>query len=140
MTDNPFSGRRILLVEDEALLAELLEDMLADLGCVVVGPAARVAQALALIASEAIDAALLDINLAGQMSYPVADALAARGLPFTFATGYRQDSLPSGYRIFPVLRKPFRLSELREALAELLRPKDNPPSKRTPLPSGERAG
>ena len=103
MTDCPLSGRRVLVVEDEMIVAWLLQDMLADLGCAVVGPAARVAQALAMIDAEAIDAAVLDVNLNGQKSYPVADALAARGVPFVFSTGYETESLPNGYQSLPVV-------------------------------------
>src|SRR6202045_5470871 len=85
---SPLSGRRVLVVEDETMVAWLLEDMLADLGCAVVGPAAHVNQALAMLDAEAIDAAVLDVNLQGQKSYPIADAIAARGVPFAFSTGY----------------------------------------------------
>src|ERR1700724_4506566 len=119
---SPLSGRRVLVVEDEMIVAWLLEDMLADLGCAVVGPAARVNQALAMLDAEAIDAAVLDVNLDGQMSYPVADALTARGTPFVFSTGYDKDTLRDGYRTFPVLQKPFHRSELGAALAKLLTP------------------
>jgi CheY-like chemotaxis protein len=122
--NSPFSGRRVLLVEDEMIVAWLLEDMLADLGCAVVGPAANVNQALAMIDAEAIDVAVLDVNLNGKMSYPIADALAARGVPFVFSTGYDKDSLLDGYRTFPVLQKPFHRSELVDTLAELLTPKE----------------
>jgi CheY-like chemotaxis protein len=122
--NSPFSGRRVLLVEDEMIVAWLLEDMLADLGCAVVGPAAHVPQALAMIDAEAIDAAVLDVNLNGKMSYPIADALAARGVPFVFSTGYDKDSLLDGYRTFPVLQKPFHRSELVDTLAKLLTPKE----------------
>ena len=107
MTDCPLSGRRVLVVEDEMIVAWLLQDMLADLGCAVVGPAARVYQALAMIDAEAIDAAVLDVNLNGQKSYPVADALAARGMPFVFSTGYETESLPNAYQRLPLLQKPF---------------------------------
>jgi CheY-like chemotaxis protein len=122
--NSPFSGRKVLLVEDEMIVAWLLEDMLADLGCAVVGPAASVNQALAMIDTEAIDVAVLDVNLNGQMSYPIADALAARGVPFVFSTGYDKDSLLDGYRTFPVLQKPFHRSELGDTLAKLLTPKE----------------
>ena len=122
--NSPFSGRRVLLVEDEMLVVWLLEDMLADLGCAVVGPAASVNQALAMIDAEAIDVAVLDLNLNGQMSYPIADALATRGVPFVFSTGYDKDTLLDGYRIFPVLQKPFHRSELSDTLAKLLTPKE----------------
>jgi CheY-like chemotaxis protein len=117
--NSSFSGRTVLLVEDEMLVAWLLEDMLADLGCAVVGPASSVKQALAMIDAEAIDAAVLDVNLNGQMSYPIADALVARGVPFVFSTGYDKDTLLDGYRTFPVLQKPFHRAELSETLATL---------------------
>jgi CheY-like chemotaxis protein len=86
--NNLFSGRKVLLVEDEPIVAWLLQDMLVDLGLVVVGPAASVNQALAKIDAESIDMAVLDVNLKGQMSYPIADVLVARGVPFVFSTGY----------------------------------------------------
>jgi CheY-like chemotaxis protein len=121
--NSPFPGRRVFLVEDEMFVAWLLEDMLADLGCEVVGPASSVNQALAMIDAEAIDAAVLDVNLNGQMSYPIADALAARGVPFVLSTGYDKDTLRDDYRTFPVLQKPIRRSELSETLAKLLTPK-----------------
>src|ERR1700719_1534959 len=116
------SGRKVLVVEDEMIVAWLLEDMLVDLGCTIVGPATSVNQALAMIDVEAFDAAVLDVNLDGQMSYPVADALTARGMPFVFSTGYDKDTLRDGYRTFPVLQKPFHRSELGDALAKLLTP------------------
>ena len=116
------SGRKVLVVEDEMIVAWLLEDMLVDLGCTIVGPATSVNQALAMIDAEAFDAAVLDVNLDGQMSYPVADALTARGMPFVFSTGYDKDTLRDGYRTFPVLQKPFHRSELGDALAKLLTP------------------
>lgn len=117
---SPLDGRRVLLVEDEALVACLLEDMLADLGCATVGPAARVDQALALIEAKQIDAAMLDINLNGSLSYPIADALIARDIPFLFSTGYDRDTVREGYRSRPTLQKPFDGSELGRALTALL--------------------
>jgi DNA-binding NtrC family response regulator len=118
--NSPFSGRRVLVVEDEMMVAWLLEDMLAELGCAVVGPAGSVKQALAMIDAEAIDVAVLDVNLNGEMSYPIADALAARGVPFIFVTGYDKDRMLDGYRIFPVLQKPFHRLEFSDTLAKLL--------------------
>jgi CheY-like chemotaxis protein len=115
-----FSGRRVLVVEDEIIVSWLLEDMLADLGCAVVGPAACVKEALAMIDGEAIDAAVLDVNLDGQPSYAIADALAASGVPFVFSTGYAPNSLLDGYRAIPTLQKPFHASELADALASVL--------------------
>jgi CheY-like chemotaxis protein len=120
--NSPLSGRKVLVVEDEMIVVWLLEDMLVDLGCAIVGPANSVNQALAMIDAEAFDAAVLDVNLDGQMSYPVADALTARGMPFVFSTGYDKDTLRDGYRTFPVLQKPFHRSELGDALAKLLTP------------------
>jgi len=114
------SGRRVLVVEDEFIVAWNLEDMLAELGCVVVGPAARIDQALVMIDTGAIDMALLDINLDGLASYPVADALAARSVPYAFTTGYEGDNMRVGYQTSPVLRKPFHPSELVATLTRLL--------------------
>lgn len=113
-------GRRILLIEDEVMIAWALEDMLTGLGCAVVGPAASVQQALTMISTEAIDAAVLDVNLNGEKSYPVADALAARGVPFVFSTGYNKNNLQDGYLGFPILQKPFERSKLGGALVKLL--------------------
>jgi CheY-like chemotaxis protein len=143
--NSPFSGRRVLVVEDEMIVAWLLVDMLDDLGCAIVGPATSVNQALAMIDAEAIDAAVLDVNLNGQMSYPVADVLVSRGVPFLFSTGYDRNRLLDGYRIFPVLQKPFHWSELGDTLAKLLtlgEPAGEPlitresPSRASPLGSG----
>jgi CheY-like chemotaxis protein len=123
--NSPSTDRRILLVEDEIFVVWLLEDMLTDLGCAIVGPASSVNQALAMIDAEAIDAAVLDVNLNGQMSYPIADALAARGVPFVFSTGYDKDTLLDRYRTFPGLQKPIQRSELSDTLAKLLTPKQS---------------
>jgi len=122
--NSPFGCRRVLLVEDEMILAWLIQDMLVDLGCVAIGPAATVNQALAMLDAQAIDAAVLDVNLNGQTSYAIADALVARGLPFVFSTGYDKDSLAERYRTVPVLQKPYHQSELSDALATLWAPKE----------------
>jgi CheY-like chemotaxis protein len=115
-------GRRVLVVEDEAMIAMLVEDMLADLGCVVVGPANRLEEAMELLASDAaVDVALLDVNLAGQPVFTLADALRARHIPAIFATGYGEVGLREVDRGAPVLHKPFRATELASALAEALR-------------------
>jgi CheY-like chemotaxis protein len=126
--DNPLSGRRVLVVEDEIIVSWLLQDMLEDLGCEVVGPAARVDQALAMIETEDLDAVLLDLNLDGERSYPVADALVARGVPFVFATGHAKNRLLEGYQIFPVLQKPFHRLEVVDVLAKLLAQKEPKPT------------
>ncbi|MBA3512740.1 response regulator [Sphingomonas sp.] len=116
------SGRRILVVEDEMLVLLNVEDILADLGCKSVTAAATVDHALGLIAAQTFDAAMVDVNLDGRKSYPVADALAARRVPFVFSTGYSGQSLDEGYRDLPVLAKPYRQAELVEVLTRLLRP------------------
>lgn len=102
------------------IVAWVMEETLAVLGCEVVGPAARVHQALAMAKADGIDAAVLDVNLNGEMSFPVADALAARGVPFAFTTGYSQDSLPVGYRHVPMLQKPYTQQKLADTLEQLL--------------------
>lgn len=81
-------GLSVLAVEDEALVAMCLEDILLDLGCAVLGPAARVHQALKLLDTEHVDIAVLDVNVAGEVVFPVADKLKALGVPFIFATAY----------------------------------------------------
>lgn len=111
-------GLRVLVVEDEALVALQLEDMLSDLGCAVIGPAARVHQALDLLNGQRVDAAVLDLNVAGELVYPVADALTRRGVPFIFATGYGASGLTEPYRSRPVLQKPFLLTQLRKAMLD----------------------
>ncbi len=118
--NSQLSGRRVLVVEDEVMVSWALEDMLAALGCQVVGPAARVSQALDMVREEAIDLAVLDVNLNGQKSFPVADALVARGVPFVFSTGYNRDGFPDTYKVFPVMQKPYAITELTTALAGLL--------------------
>ena len=97
-----------------------IEDVLADLGCKSVRVAANVEEALKLIHSEAFDAAMLDVNLDGKMSYPVADALATGGVPFVFSTGYSGETLQAGYGDRPVLHKPYRDFELAAMFSRLL--------------------
>ena len=110
---------RILIVEDEMLVAMNIEDMLLDLGHEVAGIVSRLEPALALARDGAFDVAMLDVNLAGDRSFAVADLLAARGIPFLFATGYGLDGIDEKYRDRPVLQKPFRARELA-ALVETL--------------------
>jgi CheY-like chemotaxis protein len=111
---------RVLVVEDEALVALQLEDMLSELGCAVIGPASRVGQALQLLDSQEVDAAVLDLNVAGELVYPVADALANLGLPYIFATGYGVSALTEPYRSRVLLEKPFLRSQLRQAMLDSL--------------------
>ena len=119
-TGTGFAGKRILVVEDEMIVAMLIEDILMDNGATVVGPAARVNKALDLLGSEAIDAALLDVNLAGENTMPVAEELRRRGIPFAFATGYGIAGVPEGFTGQPLLQKPFQEHDLNQVLAQVL--------------------
>jgi CheY-like chemotaxis protein len=120
MADKLMSGRRILIVEDDMLIRLTLEDMLAELGCESVSTAGTIEQAVALIDVHRFDAATLDLNLGGTSSYPLADLLAARGVPFVFSTGYGAHSLRDGYRERPILKKPFAYEDLSRTLTHLL--------------------
>lgn len=114
-------GRRILVVEDESLVAMLIETILEDLGGETVGPLASVEEALAFLGdAPALDAALLDVNLAGRQVFPVAEALAASGVPFVFSTGYGEGGLPETWRGRPTVQKPFTEASLRAALRQAL--------------------
>jgi CheY-like chemotaxis protein len=117
--DKSLSGRRVLVVEDEMMVLLLIEDMLSELGCESVTTAATVDQALALMDGRVFDVAMLDVNLNGQKSYPVADALAARHVPFVFATGYSDHVTRDGYPGRPVLKKPFKFEALVDILGQL---------------------
>ncbi|MBA4010973.1 MAG: hypothetical protein C0481_03830 [Phenylobacterium sp.] len=112
------AGRRVLVVEDDWLLASEIVRVLEAARCVVIGPAPSVPLALAHVESgQAIDAALLDINLQGQLSYEVADLLLARGVRFAFVTGYPKTMLPRRFGEVPLYEKPF---EPRRVLGGLL--------------------
>jgi DNA-binding NarL/FixJ family response regulator len=113
-----FGGLRVLVVEDEPVVAMCLEDMLEELDCETIGPAMRLAEGLALAESEAIEAAILDINLAGERSTPIAEALRRRGVPFAFASGY--GTAPEGFETLPLIEKPYRTTDIDAALRTLL--------------------
>ncbi len=112
-------GLKILVVEDEMLVSMLVEDMLGDLGCIVIGPAASLEEALVLARDAQIDIALLDVNLAGKTIYPVADILKERGVPYVFASGYGDSSSEGPHQGAPSLQKPFRMGDLEQALRAL---------------------
>ena len=114
------AGRRILVVEDELLVAMTLEEMLGSQGCVIVGPFPRVEPALKVAREEPLDAAVLDINVAGKGVDPIAKALAERKIPFVFTTGYDRSMLPAEHADRPFLAKPFKPAQLIDALAGLL--------------------
>lgn len=110
---------RVLIVEDETLVAMLLEDMLVDEGCKIAGVAPRLAASLDIIgkAPDSFDVAILDVNVAGEPVFPVAEALAAADKPFVFATGYGNAGLPATWRHRPTIQKPFGQAEVASAIA-----------------------
>lgn len=111
------AGLRVLIVEDECMVALLVEDMLEGLGCEIIASAGSVAAALSLLTETSPDFALLDVNLAGERVFPVAAALADRKVPFAFATGYGGDGLPDEFRDRPVIGKPFQLEQLADIVS-----------------------
>ncbi len=113
-------SRRILVVEDDFLVASLLAEILESVGWQVVGPVAHLATALDAAASEGIDAAVLDVDLGGQTVYPVAAVLDARRVPFVFVTGCNREALPPLFCGRPHLGKPFAPGELIGTVARLI--------------------
>ena len=114
------AAKRVLLVEDELMIRMLLEDMLGELGYTVAAEAGRVEEALQAARTADFDLAILDVNLNGEPIAPVAEALAARGTPFVFATGYGERGLPEPYRDRPTLKKPFQIDSLKQTLQSAL--------------------
>lgn len=112
----PVRAARVLVVEDEPLVAMLIEDYLHDLGYEVVGPAARLERGIELARHEAIDFAMLDINLRDKVSFPIADILTERQIPYIFATGTGRMGLDARHERSVVLNKPFDLADLERAL------------------------
>ncbi|KTQ97698.1 response regulator [Aureimonas ureilytica] len=114
-------GLRIFAVEDESLVAMQLEDILDELGCVVAGLAMRVDRAQAMLDAEpGIDAAILDMNIAGVKVYPVAERLRERNVPIVFATGYGLEGIEMEWRVFPVLQKPYTAEQIARALLQAI--------------------
>lgn len=117
MTTNLLAGRRLLVVEDEYFIASEIVRTLEKSGAEVVGPVPTVSGALDLInETERLDGAVLDVNLRGEMAYPVADALLARGVPLVFATGYDKTSVPQRYAHIRRCEKPFEPRRIAQAL------------------------
>lgn len=113
-------GKRVLVLEDEAMIAAMVEEMLADLGAVVVGPAGTIERGLSLAHEEQLDAALLDVNIRSTRVDPVAAVLVSRGIPIVFATGYGQSAVDRSTQA-PILEKPYTQEKLASALNEALR-------------------
>lgn len=114
---SPISGLSVFVVEDEALVAMNLEDMLFELGCTIVGPAMHMDRANRMLDEgfEA-DVAILDVNVGGQMIFPFARRLAERGMPMVFATGYGRSGLPEDFHDRPILQKPYTLDDVETGL------------------------
>jgi CheY-like chemotaxis protein len=121
MNGEPISleGLRLLVVEDEALVAMMLEEMLAELGCVVVEIAGSLALGLAMV-DHKLDGAILDVNLGGDKVFPVAAKLSERGVPFIFSTGYGAAGIAREFSHVPVLAKPYNADALAETLGSVL--------------------
>jgi CheY-like chemotaxis protein len=109
-------GLRVLVVEDEALIRMMIEEFLGELGYQVAATAAQLADGLRKAKITEIDVAVLDINLQGQLSYPIALTLKDRGIPFIFATGYGTSGVPHAFEGVPILAKPFGIDELEHGL------------------------
>ncbi len=114
------SPQRVLLVEDEMMIAMMLEDMLSDLGHQIVGVAMRLPQAMELARTAEIDIAILDINLDGRKSFPVAQALRDRGVKLIFASGYGSPGLEAPFLNDVIVKKPFEVSDIRAAMRRVL--------------------
>ena len=113
------TARKVLVVDDEALIAALLEDMLVELSCDTIGPALTLDQGLALARESEMDAAILDLSLNGQPVFPIAEVLAERKIPFVFASGYAEIDRGGRFGDIEVVQKPFRLADLAAALDRL---------------------
>jgi DNA-binding response OmpR family regulator len=120
MTDTTLAGLRVMVVEDELLIAMLIEDTLLDQGCVIVGPYTSVNEAALAAQNAAVDLALLDVNLRGEKIYPVAEILSARGIPFLLLSGYGGDAVPADRPDWQAVSKPFVVTELVAKVAALL--------------------
>ena len=121
MTDPALRDCRVLVVEDEFMLADELEMELLEAGAIVVGPAGTIEDAFALIRSgQKIDGVILDVSLRGEMSFPVADLLTERGVPFVFTTGYDASVIPARLRHVVRCEKPVKIAEIIEAIGRLI--------------------
>ena len=113
-------GCTVLIIEDEALISLEMESMLRGAGCRVVGPFASMTKASEAIEHQLLDAALLDINLGHEMTFPLADLLCARGVPFIWVTGHSRDILPARHRDRPIVSKPYGVDTLLEAVSKVI--------------------
>jgi CheY-like chemotaxis protein len=117
-----FKGLHVLLVEDDTMICLLFEDMLLEFGCKIIGPACDIRRAVDLAQNhESIDVAILDVNLGGQVVFPVADILAGRGVPIVFSTGLGPSGLPAAWQGRPCIPKPMTTAQLVSSLGSALR-------------------
>ncbi len=114
--------RRILVIEDEAMISMLLEDMVLDCGAEIVGPVGKFDDALALAHDAEFEVVILDLNLSGTLSYPIAEVILKRGIPVIFATGYGTHGLLDTFQDCPTLQKPFTYVDFAEAVAAACSP------------------
>ena len=114
------AGKRILVAEDEFFVALVVEETLQSLGCTVLGPFADLAEATKVATRQQVDAAVLDINLCGEMVYPLAEYLFRHGIPFVFTTGYAVKDVPEQFRVFECLRKPVSPRALKQVVHRML--------------------
>ncbi len=119
-TTPSLAGKRLLMVEDEFLVGRMAKRLLESMGAIVLGPHATLAEGMAAARSERFDGALLDFNVAGEFAEPLADYLAAQGVPFVFLTGYQRDSIDRRYANVPLLQKPIEAESLERILISLL--------------------
>jgi CheY-like chemotaxis protein len=113
-------GKRVLIVEDETLVAMLIEGLLEECECSVVGPCNTFEKALEAARTETFDLAVLDVNLRGKMVYPVAELLSERHIPFLFPSGYGDGAIPPGHDAWRVCAKPFKGNDLVKMMSEAL--------------------
>jgi CheY-like chemotaxis protein len=114
------AGRRILLIEDSPVVAPFTADLLAELGCTVVGPAPNMATARELVEEEDFDAAIMDIHIRGERVFPLCEALAAKRVPFLLTSGYADWQVPDKWEDRPRLQKPYTIEQVEQALSKLL--------------------
>lgn len=120
LKDRLAERRRVLVVEDDMLIALMIEGTLSDLGIEIVGPTGSVAEARQLASHRQVDAAVLDVNIRDGSSFPVADILSERGVPFVFTTGHGPEALTAAHRGRPFLGKPYTATELGAEVLKLL--------------------
>ena len=114
------NDKHVLVLEDEPIIGFALEDMLLDIGCAAVLLSTRLDEAMRLIDNERVDVAILDVNIHGERSYPVADALRLRKVPYIFASGYGDTEHPHEHRSVPTLVKPYNIDDIQAALHDAL--------------------